>query len=81
MPLVKEEEVQNTDTTGKQKAKEVVDRKQHAKPLPLVPGDKVLVKQQLTNITTLLYNPKHYAITEVRLSQIIATKSNEKMIT
>ena len=80
MPLVKEEEVQNTGRTCKLRAKEVADRKQHAKPQPLVPRDNVLVKQWWTNKTTLSYDPEHYTITKIRGTQIIPTKSNRKVI-
>ena len=79
-PLVKEQEKQNTDTTIKQRPKDLVERKQHAKPIPLVPGEKAVVKQRRKN-KTILYEPKHYTITAVRESQIVATKSNGKVIT
>ena len=79
-PLVKEQERQNTDTTIKQRPKDLVERKQHAKPIPLVPGEKAVVKQRRKN-KTILYEPKHYTITAVRESQIVATKSNGKVIT
>ena len=52
-PIIIEEEVQKTDKTHKQGAKEVANRKQNAKPQPLVPGEKALIKQRQTNKTTL----------------------------
>ena len=80
-PLVKIEDVLNTDTKRKQRVIEVADMKQHAKPRPLVLGDKVLLKQQRTNKTAPPHNREHCTITEVRESQIIATNFNEKVIT
>lgn len=80
-PLVKMEDVLNTDTKRKQRVKEVADMKQHTKPQPLVLGDKVLLKQQRTNKTTPPHNREHCTITEVRESQIIATNFNGKVIT
>ena len=52
-PIIIEEEVQKTDKTHKQRAKEVPNRKQNAKPQPLVPGEKALIKQRQKNKTTL----------------------------
>ena len=78
-PLVKEQEKQNTDKTIKQRPKDLAERKQHAKPIPLVAGEKSAVKQRRKN-KTMLYEPKHCTITAVRGSQIVATKSNVKVI-
>ena len=80
-PPVKEKELWNTDWTRKQRSKEVVNRKQHAKPRPLVPGDKVFLKQQPMNKTTPRYDPEYYTYTKVTGLRIIATKDNRKVIT
>ena len=70
------EEAKAMDKVTRSKRKKVFDLKKRAVLKKIVPGDKVLIKQQKNTVKP-PYNPNPYTVTKVKAAQVIAEKSNK----
>ena len=73
------EDAKRNDRQSRAKRKHERDRKRRATMRTIVPGDKILIKQQKTT-TNPPFHPKPYTVTSVKGTQVTAERGSKKRI-